>query len=480
MKCYVSVALVLQWWSGSSDALVTPAYLAVRGDIFVGRKGVSTALRSTTNEDVASSPASGSSKTTANVSQRSLRVESFKVMDVLQRANELQAMGREVLHCEVGQPESGAPATVSDAAVAALTGPPREVLGYTDAFGLKPLREKIKDHYLSSYPSVPAEVIDPSRIVVTTGSSGGFLLAFTACFDTGDTVAIASSGYPCYRNILGALGCELANVPINREFKLTAKELAEEIHRREQMGQKPIKGLILSSPSNPTGAMLTPKEIENLCNLCDKEGIQFISDEIYHGISYGKEEATALSYSRNSIVINSFSKYYSMSGWRLGWMVIPEALVEPINCLQQNMFINAPTISQTAALKCWDEDTIAELEGHCMKYKTSRGIILEELASIPEIEAENIAPADGGFYVYVDLGDNNVAPDLGSVAMCKALLEEESVAFTPGNDFEDPASTLGDRRFRISYAGGVETAKRAMARFHRFWPTWLERVKAAQ
>jgi len=385
-------------------------------------------------------------------------------------------MGREVLHCEVGQPESGAPVPVANAAVCALTGPPREVLGYTDAFGLLPLREKIAEHYRSTYEEVPEESIKPERIVVTTGSSGGFLLAFTACFDAGDTVAIASSGYPCYRNILGALGCELANVPINKEFKLTAKELSGEILRREQAGEKPLKGLILSSPSNPTGAMLAPEELRDLCRLCDKEGIQFLSDEIYHGISYGKKEATALSFSKNAVVINSFSKYYSMSGWRLGWMVIPETLVEPVNCLQQNMFINAPTISQTAALKCWDDETIAELEAHVEKYRSSRGIILEELSSIPEIKSSNIAPADGGFYVYVDLGEHNVAPGFGSVAMCKALLEEESVAFTPGNDFEDPEGVLGDRRFRISYAGGVETAKRAMERFHRFWPTWVERV----
>uniref|UniRef100_A0A6V2C8T5 Aminotransferase class I/classII large domain-containing protein n=1 Tax=Ditylum brightwellii TaxID=49249 RepID=A0A6V2C8T5_9STRA len=422
-------------------------------------------------------------KTTAfagGASQRSRSVESFKVMDVLERANELQSQGRDVLHCEVGQPESGAPATVAAAAVEALTGPPRQVMGYTDAFGLLQLRENIRQHYLKKYDGLSSEDIDTSRIVVTTGSSGGFLLTFTACFDTGDTVAIASSGYPCYRNILGALGCELANVGINNEFKITATELKEEIERRREMGEKSIKGLILSSPSNPTGSMLTPDELKGLCQLCDEESIRFISDEIYHGISYGKEEATALAYSKNAIVINSFSKYYSMSGWRLGWMVIPKDLIDPINCLQQNMFINAPTISQTAALKCWDKETIAELEKHVEKYRASRSIILDELSAFSELDPANIAPADGGFYVYVDLGENNVAPGLGSVAMCKALLEEENVAFTPGNDFEDPSGNLGDRRFRISYAGGIETAKRAMERFYKFWPTWMERVQAAR
>ena len=246
-------------------------------------------------------------------SQRARSVESFKVMDVLQRANELEAQGHKVIHCEVGQPESGAPSIVADAAVNALTGPPRQVMGYTNAFGLTPLREKIVQHYNNKYANQNNTLhnLDVPNVVITTGSSGGFLLAFTACFDEGDVVAIASSGYPCYRNILSALNCELANIKVNDEFKLTSKELKQEIQSRKSNGHKAIKGLIMSSPSNPTGAMLTPLELKGLCEVCDEEGITFLSDEIYHGISYGKEEATALSYSKNAIVINSFSKYYS-------------------------------------------------------------------------------------------------------------------------------------------------------------------------
>lgn len=242
-----------------------------------------------------------------HASARATAVESFKVMDVLQRANALEAMGLNVLHCEVGQPETGAPKTVADAAVSALLEP--QVMGYTDAFGLLDLRIKISQHYTDCYSL--EKPIDPSRIVVTTGSSGGFLLAFTACFDAGDTVAIASSGYPCYRNILSALGCHLANVPINSEFKLTSRELQQEITRRKEAGEMPLRGLILSSPSNPTGAMLSPEELHDLCELCDSHDIQFLSDEIYHGISYGKPEATALSFSSKALVLNSFSKYYS-------------------------------------------------------------------------------------------------------------------------------------------------------------------------
>lgn len=414
-----------------------------------------------------------------NVSARSASVESFKVMDVLQRANELQAAGHPVLHCEVGQPETGAPPAVTAAAIEALSATdPHQVLGYTDAFGLLALRQKIASHYTKYYNL--AKPISTSRIVVTTGSSGAFLLAFTACFDPGDAVAIASSGYPCYRNILSALGCQQVTIPINDEFKLTATELKASIESRKAAGEKPIKGLILSSPSNPTGAMLSPAELKELCLVCDEHEIQFLSDEIYHGITYGKKEATALEFSETSIIINSFSKYYSMSGWRLGWMVLPEGLIEAITSLQQNMFINAPTISQTAAMKCWDEDTIAVLEQHVAKYRSSRSIILEELAKIKELDPKNIAPADGGFYVYIDLGDENVAPGFGSVSMCKALLEEHYVAITPGNDFEDPTTNLGDRRFRVSYAGGIDAAKEAMHRFHLFWPTWMERVRQAK
>lgn len=248
-----------------------------------------------------------------HVSNRSKCVASFKVMDVLKRANEIQQDGHSVLHCEVGQPATGAPSPVANAAIDALQSPPPvSVLGYTDSFGLLSLRSKISEHYHNKYSGlVSSSPIDVNRIVVTTGSSGAFLLAFTSCFDVDDVVAIASVGYPCYRNILQALGCQLAHIPVNDEFKLTANELLCEIQRRSDNNEKRIQGLILSSPSNPTGSMLSPTELCELCNVCDEHNIQFISDEIYHGITYGKPEATALQYSDNVIVINSFSKYYS-------------------------------------------------------------------------------------------------------------------------------------------------------------------------
>lgn len=388
-------------------------------------------------------------------------------------------------HCEVGQPANSAPKPVSAAAVAALCGPPAEVrMGYTDAFGLVALRQKISDHYHKKYHlqlmSGDGSRTNVDRIVVTTGSSGAFLLAFTACFDVNDVVAIASSGYPCYRNILGALGCKVASIPISESFKLTASELQTEINLRKRRGLSNLKGLILSSPSNPTGAMLSPNELKELCELCEKEDIRFISDEIYHGISYGKEEATAIMYSSTCIVINSFSKYYSMCGWRLGWMVLPTDLIAAVNVLQQNMFINAPFISQTAALHCWDDETINELEGHVMKYKENREFMLQTLDELrKKVSYFQVSPADGGFYVYIDLGDNNVSIDngLGSTEMCRRLLEEKGVAFTPGTDFEDPENSLGDRRFRISYAGCSNTVIKAMELFVSFWPTWVKLVQ---
>ena len=258
------------------------------------------AMTTTTNDDE-------NTPTKGGPSERASSVASFKVMDVLRRANQLQAAGHTVVHCEVGQPETGAPSTVAQAAVEALQEP--QVMGYTDAFGLVPLRQKIAQQYRTKYNGNVD--IDPSRIVVTTGSSGGFLLAFTACFDVEDVVAIASSGYPCYRNILSALGCTLCHIPVNAHYKITATELLKEIQRRHENNEKPLSGLILSSPSNPTGAMLDPTELEQLCAVCDEHGIQFLSDEIYHGISYGKPEATALEFSNNAMVLNSFSKYYS-------------------------------------------------------------------------------------------------------------------------------------------------------------------------
>jgi len=306
MKLHIAGAILLG--TQAISAFTTPAFT----NTALHKHSLLSAADGANGEATGATLTADSSTESSHISERAKSVASFKVMDVLCRANELQAEGRTIYHCEVGQPESGAPESVAKKALDALSGPSRQVMGYTDAFGMMDLRSNIAKNYLDKYDNVPEDRVDVKNIVVTTGSSGGFLLTFTACFDTGDTIAVASSGYPCYRNILSALGCKLASIPINDQFKLTAKELTVEIARRKTAGEKPLNGLILSSPSNPTGAMLQPEELKELCELCDKEGIQFISDEIYHGISYGSvPEATALQYSDKVIVINSFSKYYS-------------------------------------------------------------------------------------------------------------------------------------------------------------------------
>ena len=243
----------------------------------------------------------------SSMSERS-QIASFKVMDVLARAIEIEANGDPVCHMEAGQPSTNAPSKVIEEATRALH---QENIGYTNAIGILPLRQAIARHYQSKYHVE----ISPDQVIVTTGSSAAFLFAFLGCFDHGDCIALASCGYPCYRNLMKATDLNSVSIPTNQEFKITAKELLQTIHQRKQQGLSPIKGLILSSPSNPTGAMLSEQEMKDLCEVCEGHGIVFISDEIYHGISYGNQkEVTALTHSKSTLVINSFSKYYSMTG----------------------------------------------------------------------------------------------------------------------------------------------------------------------
>lgn len=294
-------------------------------------------------------------------------------------------------------------------------------------------------------------------------------------------VAIPTTCYPCYRNILGALAVETANLPLNIEFKITAKELMEEVERRKAIGEKPVKGLILSSPGNPTGACLNKEEIYELCEVCEREGIRFISDEIYHGIVYGElkdNEATALgceSGRRSSIVINSFSKYQCMTGWRLGWVVLPsddKDLADAINRLAQNVYINAPSLSQRAALALFDDESVTkELDERVEEYGRSRQIVLETLKELGLDGPGRVAPAEGAFYVYVDLGEDARGDAPG---FCMRLLEEAGVAITPGNDFEDKKGGLGNQRVRFSYAGGIKVVTEGMERFKKFWQVWKE------
>lgn len=361
---------------------------------------------------------------------RRAAVPPFIAMEVLRDANERGARGENVLHLEVGQPSTSAPRAVIEAAQRALGS---EQLGYTEALGISPLRQRIARHYRDMY----RVAVDPARVVVTTGSSGAFLLSFLAAFDAGDRVALAAPGYPAYRNILAALGISPVNLltePATR-FQPTP-ELLDRI-------DGPIHGLIIASPSNPAGTMIDAGSFRRLYDHCRAKGIRLVSDEIYHGITYGMTPTTALALGDDAIVINSFSKYFSMTGWRLGWMIPPSDLLRPIECLAQNLFISPPTLPQIAASAVFD--CRDELEANVRRYAENRALLLRQL---PCAGFDRLAPADGAFYIYADV--SRLTND--SEEFCRRMLTETGVAATPGVDF-DPER--GHHFVRFSFAGSV-------------------------
>ncbi|MEE8499455.1 MAG: pyridoxal phosphate-dependent aminotransferase [Kiloniellales bacterium] len=371
-------------------------------------------------------------------------VPPFIVMDVLRAANERAAAGEDVLHLEVGQPGTPAAQAVLEAAKQALEG---DRIGYTDALGIPSLRARIARHYQETY----GVAVDPERIMVTPGSSGSFLLGFLSAFDIGDRVALAAPGYPAYRNILTALGVEPVLLLTEAEHRFQpTPELLDRV-------AGPLDGLIVASPSNPTGTMLGRAELEALVEACRERSIRLISDEIYHGITYGTRAVSALELTDQAVVINSFSKYYSMTGWRLGWMVLPEDLTRPVECLGQNFFVSAPTLSQIAATTAFDCGEV--LDGYVAAYARNRELLLDEL---PKAGFDRLAPADGAFYLYADV--THLTND--SDVFCRRMLAETGVATTPGNDF-DPER--GHRFLRFSFAGPeadmAEAARRLQA-----WP----------
>jgi aspartate/methionine/tyrosine aminotransferase len=381
---------------------------------------------------------------TIRISRRS-NIEPFHAMDVLAEANRLRGEGHDVISMAVGQPSGPAPALVREAAAQALK---RGRIGYTDSLGITALREAITRHYSDHYGvAVPA-----SRIVVTTGSSAAFNLAFLAMFDAGDRVAITSPGYPAYRNILAALGLEVVEIQLDDAGYLTAELLAA------AHAERPLKGVLFASPANPTGAVIPGNELARLIEMARELGISTISDEIYHRLSYAAPDITALSTGDDVVVINSFSKYYCMTGWRIGWMVLPEHLIRPVERIQQSLYISAPELSQIAAVRAFE--ATEELEAIKDTYRASREMLLRRL---PELGFRIAAPMDGAFYAYCDV--SGLTND--SMAFARRMIREAHVAATPGHDF-DVAN--GSRFMRFSYAGSVPDMQTAMDRL----VSWLK------
>lgn len=375
-------------------------------------------------------------------------VPPFMVMDVMAAAARIEAAGGTVVHMEVGQPAAPAPATALKAAQAALV---HGRLGYTAALGIPSLRARIARHYAQTY----RVDLDPERVVVTTGSSGGFILAFLSMFEPGDRVAVAIPGYPPYRHILTALGCEpvLIETRAATRYAMTGEALLA-AHR-----EKPLAGVLVASPANPTGTMMDAAALGDLMRVAQAEGIRFISDEIYHGLDYAFPSETALRVSDDAVVINSFSKYFCMTGWRVGWMVVPSTLVRSVERLQQNLAISVPTIAQIAAEAAFDGRDEMEMVKH--GYEENRRILTEGL---PKAGLDKFLPVDGAFYLYADV--SRFSND--SLDFAKRMLEETHVAATPGVDF-DPVD--GRHFLRFCYAGSAPEMHEAVARIGK----WLAR-----
>jgi aspartate/methionine/tyrosine aminotransferase len=377
----------------------------------------------------------------ANPISRRSQVAPFMAMDVLSDAAALERQGRRIIHMEVGEPAAPPPRLVREAAIAALGG---GRVGYTEALGLPSLRQAIARSYRDLY----GVDIPPERVAVTTGSSGGFILAFLACFDPGARIAISEPGYPAYRNLLEALGLEAVSLAVSSETRFAvAAEMIEGAHQK-----RALDGVLLMSPANPSGTMLTRGALADICAACERLGIQFISDEIYHGLTYERPADTALAFSPSVIVVNSFSKYYCMTGWRVGWLVLPNELVRPIERLQQSLAISVPYLSQVAAEAAFGARD--ELEAVRRGYAKNRAYLIEEL---PKIGLPDFHLVEGAFYVYADVG--RFTND--SAAFCKRMLEEAGVAATTGLDFD---RERGHRTMRISFAGGHEDMREAVGR----------------
>ncbi|HEY0187836.1 MAG TPA: aminotransferase class I/II-fold pyridoxal phosphate-dependent enzyme [Cellulomonas sp.] len=383
---------------------------------------------------------------------RRAQVPPFAVMEILAAANARRAAGQPVLNLCAGEPSTGASDVVRDRAVALLSGGD---LGYTESLGSPALRAEIAAHYRRWY----GVEVDPARVAVTTGSSGGFMLAFLAAFDVGDRVALARPGYPAYVNILRSLGCEVVELPCGPQtgWRPTVEQL--------DALDGPIDGLVVAGPANPTGTVIDRPALDALVDWCADHGVRLVSDEIYHGITYGDAAgaaglgpagaptaATALD--RGAVVVNSFSKYWAMTGWRLGWLLLPEDLAGPVDALAGNVALCPPALAQHAGVAAFSEAGYAAARANVTQYADSRRLVLDRLA---DLGWSRVAPADGAFYVYADISGTG----LDSVAWCARLLDEAGVALTPGTDFD---RVDGRDWVRLSFASSPAVVAEAVDR----------------
>ena len=370
-------------------------------------------------------------------------ISSFVAMDMMREANQLAAAGRSIIHLETGQPSTGAPGPVRAAATRAIA---EETLGYTEALGLPALRARIAAHYGEKYRLD----IDPARVVATTGSSAGLMLAFLALTAPGGRIGMARPSYPCYRNIAVALGMEPVEIacPAADGFQPTRAVL--------QNLNQPLDMMLIASPANPTGVVLPRDRLAEIAEWCRAAGVRLVADEIYHGLTYGQSAPTLLEVDDDAVVLNGFSKYYAMTGWRLGWMIVPEAKIRAVECLAQNLYIAPPSVSQHAAISAFDATD--ELEENIARYAANRALLLEAL---PRIGLTVPASPDGAFYIYAQLPDG--WPDSRMIA--QRWLQETGVAVTPGIDFD---TVEGGRFVRFGYAGATADIAEAIARLERW------------
>ncbi len=364
-------------------------------------------------------------RTVIDAALRAAAMPPFHAMAMGRAASELEAAGHRILHLEVGQPSTSLPRLAAEAVRASLDQP----LGYTNAAGLHSLRVRIAERY---------EAVDPHRVVVVGGASAGFTLAFLTMFEPGSRVGIFEPGYPCYRNVLAALGIDPIAIAVQPEHRW-----APTIAQLEAVGH--LDGLVVASPANPTGTVYDSETLAMITGYCRRAGTAVVADEIYHGIVYGSPAAEILDHEPDAFVVNSFSKYWSMTGWRVGWIVVPDAFVDIVERLQQNIYICAPHVSQVAALAALDADE--EIDAHVERYRANRSVLIDGLATAGIVD---IAPADGAFYVYAHVPHLTTELGIDSLTLCRRWMTEIGVAATSGIDFD---LQRGHEYVRFSYAG---------------------------